>query len=240
MKSLRIHYLQHVPFEDMGCIQEWAIANGHSLTSTKFFENASLPDPSVFDWLIVMGGPMGVYDNEIHSWIDPEKEFIKNAIANNKTVIGICLGSQLIASALGARVYPNAWKEIGWFPVSLSRQLPFKNPLLADSEDQIVFHWHGDTFDLPPGAVRLASNEACRNQAFIYGDRVIGLQFHFEVTEKSLQKMVVAGSNELTNQKYVQTAEAILTNLSAIPENNRRMFSLLDHLTGLKPAIFYK
>jgi GMP synthase-like glutamine amidotransferase len=205
MKTLRIHYLQHVVYEDLGCIKLWASENGHQLTSTKFFKNYALPEHSNYDWLIILGGPMGVYQQEKYKWLPIEKEFIKQSIEQNKTVIGICLGSQLIASALKAKVYPNKEKEIGWFPINVSEAII--NPLFNKEKCYTVFHWHGDTFDLPQNAALLASSEACANQAFIYSDKVIGLQFHLEVTINSLKRMIIFGASELTSGKYVQSIQ---------------------------------
>ncbi|HZL09301.1 MAG TPA: type 1 glutamine amidotransferase [Prolixibacteraceae bacterium] len=230
MKTLRIHYLQHVHFEDLGCIEDWAKTKVHRLSSTKFYENESLPELSEFDWLIVMGGPMGVYDFEKYNWLSGEKEFIGNAIRAKKTVIGICLGAQLIASALGAKVYPNTEKEIGWFPISPTKETIATN-LLGKNEDSFpVFHWHGDTFDLPPDATRIASSEICLNQAFVYAEKVIGLQFHFEVTEKSLQRMISFCSDELVDGKHIQSEEEIISNKRLISGINGQMFRLLDRM----------
>lgn len=227
MKTLRIHYLQHVPFEGPGCIADWVLAKGLSLSATKFFENNQLPELSDFDWLIVMGGPMGVYDDEEYSWLNPEKEFIRQAIDAGKTVLGICLGAQLIASVLGAKVYPNSEKEIGWFPIFPAPD----DQLLSENNDPFpVFHWHGDTFDLPDNAVRIASSAACLNQAFLYHKKVIGLQFHFEVTGNSLEKMIAFCNDELVNGKYIQSAETMLGNRHFIEAINERMFRLLDIL----------
>ena len=228
MKKLRIHYLQHVPFEGLGCIADWVSIKGHSLSATKFYENNQLPELSDFDWLIVMGGPMGVYDENKFGWLAGEKEFIRTAIQAGKTVIGICLGAQLIASSLGAKVYSNGKKEIGWYPI-----LPTENGLvvhlLGENLDPFhVFHWHGDTFDLPLGAHRLASSEACLNQAFLFNHKVLGLQFHFEVTEKSLHQMITFCGDELVIGRYVQSAEMILNNAKFVSEVNNRMFHLLD------------
>jgi GMP synthase-like glutamine amidotransferase len=228
MKQLRMHYLQHVDFEGLGCIENWALLKGHRLSSTKFYEDFKLPSPSEFDWLIVLGGPMGIYENEKYYWLLEEKEFIKQAIEQHKTVIGICLGSQLIASALGANVYPNQKKEIGWFPIKLSKIT--NNPLFNEENAFTVFHWHGDTFDLPQNTVKLASSEGCLNQAFMYNDKVIGLQFHFEVTEKSLRQMITFGNAELIHGDYIQTEEEILNKVFFIQENNQRMDRLLNYL----------
>ena len=234
MKTLRIHYLQHVPFEGLGCIADWVSAKSHSLSATKFYEDSRLPELSDLDWLIVIGGPMGVYDEDKFDWLSGEKEFIRNAIQAGKTVIGICLGAQLIASSLGAKVYPNAEKEIGWYPVFSTEYGMNKNLLSGNLDPFPVFHWHGDTFDLPSGARRFASSEACLNQAFIYNHKVIGLQFHFEVTENSLHQMITFCGEELVIDRYVQSAETILGYVQFINEVNNRMFYLLDFMEGGK------
>jgi GMP synthase-like glutamine amidotransferase len=234
MKSKRIHYLQHVPFESLGCIEEWVQSKGHGLTSTKFYESGLLPQISEFDWLIVLGGPMGVYDEEKFKWLIDEKEFIQKAIQEKKTVIGICLGAQLIASCLGEKVYSNHEKEIGWFPI-FPTESGWTNNLLSNSKAPfVVFHWHGDTFDLPEESLLLASSEGCVNQAFIYHDKVLGLQFHFEFTEKSLQEMLAFCGNELVIGRYIQTAETILSNTQFIDEVNEKLFHLLDFMESEK------
>jgi GMP synthase-like glutamine amidotransferase len=228
MKSLRLHCLQHVAFEGPGCIEHWVLEKGYKLSSTKFFENETLPEHSDYDLLIIMGGPMGVYDEKKYPWLIAEKEFINQAIQNNKKILGICLGAQLIASALRADVYPNKEKEIGWFTINVSETLI--NPLFKEENSYTVFHWHGDTFDLPKAAVNLAKSEGCFNQAFSYNDKVLGLQFHLEVTEDSLQQMVTFGVSELTQAKYIQTAKEILNEKELIIDNNQRMFQLLNYL----------
>ena len=161
---MRVHYLQHVPFEGIGSIKNFLIEKGHELTCTKLYEKEKLPPAQNFDWLIVMGGPMGVYDEQIYPWLKLEKKFIKEAISSGKTVLGICLGAQLIADTLGARVYQNKYREIGWFDIIRSKEA--ENTLLAKALPQKakVFHWHGDTFDIPNGAIPLARSEACQNQ----------------------------------------------------------------------------
>jgi GMP synthase (glutamine-hydrolysing) len=234
MKTLRIHYLQHVPFEDLGCIEEWSIAKGHLLTSTKFYENAIFPELLDFDWLIVMGGPMGVYDQEKYNWLSSEKEFIASAINARKVILGVCLGAQLIASVLGAKVYPNSQKEIGWFPISLTQENSDLTSLGKNGDSFPVFHWHGDTFDLPQNATRIASSEVCLNQAFCYHGNVIGLQFHFEITEKSLVNMVAFCGEELVDAPYIQNDETILSNKNLVGEVNNRMYRLLDELEQLR------
>ena len=145
------------------------------------------PTPKSADALIIMGGPMGVYEEGRHPFINKEIAAIARFIDAGKPVLGVCLGAQLIAAALGARVYPNKRKEIGWNPIHLTPE-GMKDPLFAGfKKRETVFQWHGDTFDLPAGAVRLAGSPLCRNQAFRWGDRVYGLQFHIEVSHAMIR-----------------------------------------------------
>ncbi|MCX6182997.1 MAG: amidotransferase [Bacteroidetes bacterium] len=223
---MKIHYLQHVAFEGLGSIEDWALENKHKLSATKFFEQQQLPKLDSFDMLVILGGPMGVADEEEFPWLAEEKAFIKKAIAADRFVVGICLGAQLIAEALEAKVYPNKVKEIGWFPIQKTGHFFFKS--LPD--DFTVFHWHGDTFDLPRKAIHLASSAACRNQAFLYNKRVLALQFHLEVTEKSLQEMLENGRNELTEEEYIQSEKQILEGSKNFEINNSTLSNLLNWL----------
>ena len=205
-----IHYLQHVPFEGPAKIGEWALANDHKLTSTKLYENVTLPPIESMDWLVVMGGPMNIYEEKTYPWLVQEKKFIGEVIEAGKIVLGVCLGAQLIADVLGVKVYRGQHKEIGWLPIKLTHEA--KNSELFESlpEDFTVFHWHGDTFDLPAGAVQLARSEGCEQQAFLYNDRVLGLQFHLESTVESVQKLVQHCSDDISEGQYVQKAEVML------------------------------
>jgi GMP synthase-like glutamine amidotransferase len=233
MKKLRIHYFQHVAFEGLGSIEEWISVSGHSLTSSRFFESAVFPEISDIDWLIIMGGPMSVHDEEHFPWLAKEKKFIRQAVDAGKTVLGICLGSQLISAALGARVYKNKEKEIGWFDIELT-PLAQSGNLFFDMGSRLkVFHWHGDTFDLPENAIRLASSAGCKNQAFIYKDKVLALQFHLEPTRTSLQDMIERGRRELTTGKYVQTEMEILNNNQLVELCRNILFTLLCRLAEL-------
>ena len=132
-KKLRIHCFQHVSFEDLGCIGKWCEEKKYPVTYTRFFKNEAIPEPEEYDWLIIMGGPMGIYDEKTFPWLSKEKAAIKAAIMQNKTVTGICLGSQLIANALGAKVWQNPEKEIGWYNISLTEQAESKH-IFGDQE----------------------------------------------------------------------------------------------------------
>jgi len=233
MKKLRIHYFQHVLHEGLGSIEEWISISGHSLTSTRFFKSAVLPELSDIDWLIVMGGPMSVNDEKQYPWLAEEKNFIRKAVDAGKIVIGICLGSQLISAALGSKVYQNKEKEIGWFDIELTPSAQSGNLFVDMGSRFKTFHWHGDTFDLPENAIHLASSAGCKNQAYIYKDKVLALQFHLETTVDSLQQMIENGRKELTAGKYVQTEKELLKNKQLIESNRKVLLKLLDRLAEL-------
>lgn len=224
---MRLHWLQHVPFEGLGYIDEWANSRGFEISCTRLYAGEKLPAVESFDWLVVMGGPMGIHDHDEHSWLAAEKEFIGSAIAAGKTMLGICLGAQLMADALGAKVYPSPQKEIGWFPIQRAHGAPGLLP-----GKLTVFHWHGDTFDLPDGAIRLADSEVCGNQAFIHGDRVIGLQFHMETTGESMEALIDNCAHELEDSPFIQTADEMRAGLSNIGRINKTLEELLDSLSS--------
>lgn len=227
---MRLHWLQHVPFEGLGCIEEWATSRDMQITGTRLYAGENLPSTSDFDWLVIMGGPMGIHDQGIHPWLIEEKAFIRETLEAGKTVIGICLGAQLIADVLGARVYPGPHKEIGWFPLRRAPEAPAWIP-----EELTAFHWHGDTFDLPDHSIRLASSDACRNQGFVYRDRVVGLQFHLESTHRSVENLIENGADELADGLYIQSADQIRSACSNLSTINTAMFLLLDRL--LQPCL---
>ena len=227
---MNIHYLQHVPFENLGSMGAWAHRHGHQVRATHLYRGEQAPAVENFDWLIVMGGPMGVHDEAEYPWLADEKRVIEQAIAAGKRVLGVCLGAQLVACVLGACVYRNAEKEIGWFPIQLTGQAA-KSALFSDlPKTQDVFHWHGDTFDLPVGAIHVARSEACENQAFVLDERVIGLQFHLETTQQSARGLIQNCRNELVSARFIQTAEEMLADGQRFTRINRTMEQMLDRL----------
>lgn len=228
-----LHYFQHVPFETPGIIEEWSNRHDFSVSSTPFFRDPTIPVPESADWLVVMGGPMGIYDHDDYPWLAAEKKAIAQAIADGKVVLGICLGAQLIADVLGGRVRANAFKEIGWYPVFLNRTA-MDHPLAGIFPPQWeAFHWHGDTFDIPEGARLLASSEGCRNQGFVYTDRVVALQFHLEVTRAGAQALVQNCADEIKPDAYVASPEEILSPDAPFEKSNDIMIRLLDALNEI-------
>jgi GMP synthase-like glutamine amidotransferase len=228
---MRIHFFQHVPFEGLGSIQTWAESKFHSLTASRFYIDEGLPRLEDFDWLIVMGGPMSVNNEHEYSWLIREKRFIGGAIEKGKVVLGICLGAQLIADVLGSRIYRSAFKEIGWHPVwktGKAEQAPILNLL---PREFVAFHWHGETFDLPRGALLAAKSEACPNQAFVIDSRVFGLQFHLESTPESVRALLDHCSEEVVADRYVQRPEEMLENEKGFSGANQIMEVILDGIS---------
>lgn len=229
---MRVHYLQHVAFEGLAVMESALKEVGHQLTSTHLYNNQQLPVVNDIDWLIIMGGPMGICDENNYPWLKEEKQFVKEMINAEKIVLGICLGAQLIADALGAKVYKNKTEEIGWFNITRSAQI--NGTILSDiiPEDLQVFQWHGDTFDLPDNANLIAESEACKNQGFIYDDRVVALQFHLETTLKSATSLIENCRGEYGGSWDKQRESHMLSNSQRFINSNQVMFSMLKALAN--------
>ncbi len=231
---MRVHHLRHVEFENLGSIEAWLQSAGHTLSTTRMYANDPLPTVDQFDWLIVMGGPMSANDDATLPWMGPEKRLIRSTIEAGKRVLGVCLGAQLIAAALGARVYRNPEREIGWFEIQRApeaTQHPFGAIFPSRAE---VFHWHGDTFDLPQGAVRLASSAGCLNQAYAVSNHVLGLQFHLEMTPWGAKELTIHCRDELGDALYVQTPEKIMAEPARFDRINQLMVSVLQTFSDVR------
>jgi GMP synthase-like glutamine amidotransferase len=230
---MRIHYLQHVPFEDLGYIEHWAQSNSHTITRTAFYAEESPPGIFNFDFLVIMGGPMGVHDTDQYPWLPEEKNFIKQCVLSGKKVLGICLGAQLIAASLGANVFPNPYKEIGWHSVNRLKNLemPEFSGMFPDSF--LAFHWHGDTFELPTGAIHLAQSEACVHQAFYCPPAALGLQFHLESTAQSIASLIEHCGHELVPSPYIQSSQDMGSKPEFIASSNAIMRDVLDFMVTL-------
>lgn len=219
--------LQHHPIEGPGNISRWLDNHTSSRQIVNLYAGESCPPPESVDLLFILGGPMSVNEEGAFPWLKEEKVFIREVIERQRPVLGICLGAQLIANALGAEVRPNRHKEIGWLAIE---GLVSPSPLSLPSTT--VFQWHGDTFDLPAGATLLACSAACDHQAFLYGERVLALQFHLETTPELVKVFVETGSDELINAPYIQTPEEILDAPAALYRSgNRLLEEILEFLT---------
>lgn len=226
---MRVYVLQHVPFEELGNIQPWLAQQNAEVHYCRLYANDPLPDVNETDLLIVLGGPMSVNDESHYPWLVAEKAFLAQAIAAEKPIVGICLGAQLIANSQGARIYSNYAKEIGWFDITAVAASGDVLPLPATMH---VFHWHGETFELPAKAVLLASSVACNNQIFQLGQRVIGLQCHLETTADNARSMVLHCADELTGGSFIQEADTILSASNAqYQQLSQLMTQVLEYVT---------
>jgi GMP synthase (glutamine-hydrolysing) len=231
---IRMAVLQHVEFEGPAAIADWAAAHGAHLRLFDLYRDPTLPTLADFDMLTVMGGPMGANDEAQHAWLGPETALVRKAIGADKTVLGICLGAQIVAKALGARVYPGIGKEIGWLPIQRTES---SHPFFADlPESFTAFHWHADTFDLPPQATQLARSEMTSTQAFAVGPRVLGLQFHMEATEESVRALLKGAAHEIGRGILEQSPSTILAGIHHCASLRPLLNLVLDHLTGLVTA----
>lgn len=226
---MRLHYLQHVPFENIANIQVWARDRGHTVTKTVLYYDESLPDLKSFDWLIVMGGPMNIYEEKDYPWLAREKKFIREAIDAGKIVLGVCLGAQMIADVLGAKVTQNKVREIGWYEVGKTPEGKASPVFKALPDKFMAFHWHGDTFGIPGGARRLACSEACENQAFEANNgKVVGLQFHLESSDDSINRLTKNCGDDLTDGKYIQKKTQLVGQDEKLKQIYSHMCALLD------------
>jgi len=227
---MRMAVLQHVEFEGPAAVADWAAGRGFPLSLFHLYRDATLPSLADFDMLTVMGGPMSANDEALLGWLGPEIALVREAIAANKTVLGFCLGAQIIAKASGARVYPGSCKEIGWFPVQRTAS---SHPFFDGLPDSFTpFHWHGETFDLPREARLLAKSKITATQAFAVGQRVLGLQFHMEATEESVRALLQGGVHEIGYGAFEQQPGTILAGLNQSTKLRPLLDTVLARLTA--------
>jgi GMP synthase-like glutamine amidotransferase len=227
---MNIAVLQHAPHEGPGVISAWAHSRGHEIAITEVSREAP-PAVESIDLLVIMGGAMNVYQEDEYPWLAGEKAFIAAVIQAGKAVLGVCLGAQLLAVVLGGKVAGNGYKEIGWFPVELTDEGRDLKLLDGFPNLFIALHWHGDTFSIPEDSVHFASSAACRNQGFAYDQgRVVGLQFHLEVTREMLARFVEEDAAELVPGEWIATPEELLAADAPFQAGNDLLFLLLDRL----------
>lgn len=224
---MRIHIFQHVPFEDEGIIGDWAAEHGLPMTRTRFFAGETPPAVDTFDWLVVMGGPMGVHDEARYPWLVAEKAAIRTALERDMPVLGICLGAQLLAEVSSGRVEKNPEREIGWFPVRLGGG---RSPLLAGVPEEFdAFHWHGDRFHAPPGGLILAESDGCPAQILQVGASAIGFQFHLESTPERINALMDNCPEDMAPGAFVQTRTTIEAAMGKCGSSNQLMIRVLEN-----------
>jgi len=201
---MKVLILRHVPHEHLGTLAETLISNNITYEYLNFYEN-DIPNISIKDLfgLIILGGPMNVYETDRYPYLEMEDRLIKQAIERDVPILGICLGAQLIAKALGARVIKNKEKEIGWYSIGITKEGNKDKLFKHFHSEEIVFQWRGDRFEIPKGGVHLTGSPICTNQAFRYGSNVYGLQFHIEVTAE----MILEWLNVPENQNEIMSLE---------------------------------
>jgi GMP synthase-like glutamine amidotransferase len=219
---MRIQVLQHVDFEDSGVIRLWAEARGDELAVARLDADEIPPGPEAFDLLVILGGPMNIYEEEAYPWLAAEKQAIRAAVDAGKGVLGICLGAQLLCDVLGGTVTRGEHAEIGWQPVTLTPE-GAAHPLFAGFPETFMgFHWHSDTFSIPEGAICAAQSPGCAHQAFVLGDKVAALQFHLETAPANLVKLIKHCGAEIVPGPYVQLPKQM--------HNDRAKFAPLKEL----------
>jgi GMP synthase (glutamine-hydrolysing) len=204
---MRVLAIRHIAFEDLGSFAPVLTKRGFDIDYVEAAEGLHDMDGSTPALLIVLGGPIGAYEDASYPFLKNELRLLERRLAAGRPTLGICLGAQLMARALGARVYPGPRKEIGWAPLTLTpegRRSPLQR--LTASGGQVL-HWHGDTFDLPVGAVRLASTHLYENQAFSWRDAGLALQFHPEVTAEGLEHWFIGHSREIADTPGLSVAD---------------------------------
>lgn len=231
-----LHYFQHVPFEGLGSIKTWAQSAGHPVNCTRWYAGDPPPALTDMDLLVVMGGPMNVYEESTYPWLTAEKKFIEQAVKADKPILGICLGAQLLATVMGARVYQNDQREIGWFDVFRTRDAENSRTAGFLPEKAKVFHWHGDTFEIPTGAIGLAQSRGCRHQGFVAEERRVGMQFHLEVTHEGAAGLIEQCRGDFEPPgPWVQDPAEILADRQRFKCANQLLVPLLDRLASLAP-----
>ena len=229
---MHVHIFQNEEIEGPAFIEEWANENSHQLSYSRFFQDFTIPELSEVDLLVILGGPMNIYEEDRYPWLVAEKKFINDYIQISGKTLGICLGAQLVADSLGSKVYKNDETEIGWHPIC--KRLDANDSWLQSLPEKITpFHWHGETFDLPKTATKLFLSEATKNQGFVFNKRVYGLQFHLESRPEDVDAMINKFSNDIRVSEFVQSAEKIRDENHRFDVNKNMIFSLLDHISKI-------
>ena len=237
VKKHSVVAIRHVGFEDLGSFAGTLRKRGFGIAYREAaFHDLGAIDPLAPDLLVVLGGPIGAYEESLYPFLIDELKILEKRIAANRPTLGICLGAQLMARALGARVYPNSAKEMDWSALTLTED-GMRSPLRHVAPDKTrVLNWHGDTFDLPEGATRLASTDITKNQAFAFGKRALALQFHVEVTAQSIEHWLIGHACEIAGTKGAEVPElraATAAHTPALEIQGPKCFEAWLDLAGL-------
>lgn len=231
MKPFRIHFLEHALHERPGSISDWARDRHYEVSASRLYLDEPLPKHQYFNMLVALGGTMSVRDIATYPRLRDEKHFIERAIENGMPVLGICLGAQLIADVLGAEVVPMVHKEIGWYDVTMTPEAHKHSIVSTFPERFPAFHWHGETFSIPDGALNFGHSAACMHQGFALGDRVVAVQFHPEITPRLAESFVSAGEDELRPAPFIQDRLAIIDGVHRF-NGHQYFFAMLDRLVS--------
>ena len=234
-----VYSLEHAPFEEPVYISRWLANHQIPLEHIRLYKGEALPDRAQVRFLIIMGGPMNIYDEEEFPWLIEEKSFIKSVIELEIPVLGICLGGQLVSDVLGGTISKSERPEYGWHTIRRIRDLP-RTLLPLGKSDMIdlfpdsleVFQWHQDTFSIPPDAIHLYSSKGCQNQAFLYTDRVIGLQFHPEMDQSSIRQFLNLSGDQSEEEGIIELQKQILTHIDHCTGGHEFIAGVLNYLTG--------
>lgn len=228
---MHVHIIIHAPFEKPGVIETWAIQNNHSLSFTHTYRGEQLPDISAIDFLIIMGGPQSPLELDTYPYLRDEIALAKLAIIQKKAVVGICLGAQIIGESLGAKTEHSPNREIGIYPVQLTKE-GCNDPIFSQLPTSFeVMHWHNDMPGILPDSAILAYSEGCPRQIIRYNDLTYGLQCHMEMTNELIRGMIEHCQQDLIPGKYIQTVEKLLS--TQMKEVNEKMIHILNHLSVL-------
>jgi GMP synthase-like glutamine amidotransferase len=212
---LRVQIIQHSAADASAAVLPILDLLGHQVSITRLDRGDEIPGDVDHDVLMMFGGGISLTSKEPPPWVEPEKCLIRRYVDRDRRVLGICLGAQLIAAALGASVRRNREPEVGWHQVSKVDGAAETGVASSLPKSMTAFHWHQDTFEIPPGARRLFQSPATRNQAFAIGDHIFGFQFHFEANERTVRTFVAVSSLLQKEGRFVQSEAEILQGIES-------------------------